>query len=149
MLYSWCLYFDWWSLIGVYVIGATLKSCSLQAGSKFGQNAIFFILPNSPWFKKISRNLNYWGTRIDGTWLYFFAIWSPRVVKQRTQLTLVYIPIMLSIRFKIIHVAALWYIHGIFVFSFFGSGVFNEFARVFHDKVSPKKSRMHYELKSL
>ena len=42
------IYSDWWSLIGVYVIGATFQSCSLWAGSRFGWDTIFFILPNGP-----------------------------------------------------------------------------------------------------
>ena len=47
----WCLYCDWWTLIGIYVIGATFQSCSLRAGLRFGRDAMFFILPNSPWFR--------------------------------------------------------------------------------------------------
>ena len=39
-------------LISVCVIGATFQSCSLHTGLRFGQDAIFFILPNSPQFKK-------------------------------------------------------------------------------------------------
>ena len=25
VIYAWCLYFDWWSHIGVYVMNATIK----------------------------------------------------------------------------------------------------------------------------
>ena len=40
------IYSDWWSLIDVYVIGATFQSCSFRAASRLGRDTIFFILPN-------------------------------------------------------------------------------------------------------
>ena len=50
-------------------MGETFQSCSLLAGSAFSRDAMIFILPNSPWFKILSRKKNCWETRIERTWV--------------------------------------------------------------------------------
>ena len=57
----------------------------------------------------------------------------------------VYLPVLFSIFFEIIHVAALWYIHRIFVFSFFGIAVLYKFACIFDSKISPVNIKFHYK----
>lgn len=47
--------------------------------------------------------------------------------------------VMFSICFEIIHVAAFGNVHGIFVFSFFGSAMLYELSSIFNDKVTLAK----------